>query len=162
MGRSRVSRDELLTTIMIYWVTQTMNFSIRLYYKATHQSAAEFKRIEFPTGLAVFPVEIPAPPRSLAQHLYNIQRWTRVSAGGHFAALEQPQALIEDIRAFFRLRRHTRERASLSTRHVNDDAPGIEKLLAQVARVCQPSSDRSQRMFSSNLLTHVGTPLASC
>ncbi|GHO98994.1 multidrug MFS transporter [Reticulibacter mediterranei] len=97
------TKDELLTNIMIYWVTQTINSSMRLYYESSHQLDAVFsQRVEVPTGVAVFPAEIPVPPRSLAQRLYNIQRWTEMSAGGHFAALEQPQALVEDIRAFFR------------------------------------------------------------
>lgn len=96
------TKDELLTTIMIYWVTRTINSSTRLYYESTHQSAAAGRRVEVPTAVAVFPAEIPVPPRSLAQRFYNIERWTRMPAGGHFAALEQPQALVEDIRAFFR------------------------------------------------------------
>jgi pimeloyl-ACP methyl ester carboxylesterase len=97
------TKDELLTNVMIYWVTQTINSSTRLYYETSHQRAEPVAgRVEVPTGVAVFPAEIPVPPRSLAQRLYNIQRWTEMKAGGHFAALEQPQALVEDIRTFFR------------------------------------------------------------
>ena len=97
------TKDELLTTIMIYWVTQTINSSTRLYYEMAHQSEPISERVAVPTGVAVFPAEILAvPPRSLAERLYNIQRWTEMPAGGHFAALEQPEALVEDIRAFFR------------------------------------------------------------
>src|SRR5581483_6310771 len=96
------TKDELLTNIMIYWVTQTIHSSMRLYYETTHQREAFGGRVEVPTGVAVFPAEIPIPPRSLAERLYNIQRWTQMPAGGHFAALEQPQALVEDIRSFFR------------------------------------------------------------
>jgi len=97
------TKDELLTNIMIYWVTQTINASTRLYYETHHQRAGAFAgRVEVPTGLAVFRDEISVPPRSLAERLYNIQGWTEMKAGGHFAALEQPQALVEDIRAFFR------------------------------------------------------------
>ncbi|HEY1354409.1 MAG TPA: epoxide hydrolase [Ktedonobacteraceae bacterium] len=106
------TKDELLTTIMIYWVTQTINSSTRLYYETSHQSTTGLTRIEVPTGVAVFPAEIPLPPRSLAQRFYNIQRWTLMPAGGHFAALEQPQALVEDIRAFFRPLREIRQDAS--------------------------------------------------
>jgi pimeloyl-ACP methyl ester carboxylesterase len=102
------TKNELLTIIMIYWVTQTINSSTRLYYETTHQSAVAVQRVEVPTGVAVFPAEIPTPPRSLAERFYNIQRWTELPAGGHFAALEQPQALVEDIRAFFRPLRHER------------------------------------------------------
>jgi pimeloyl-ACP methyl ester carboxylesterase len=102
------TKDELLTNVMIYWVTQTINSSTRLYYETAHQRDDLFAgRAEVPTGVAVFPDELPIPPRSLAERLYNIQRWTEMKAGGHFAALEQPQALVEDIRTFFRpLRRH--------------------------------------------------------
>ncbi|GHO99478.1 multidrug MFS transporter [Reticulibacter mediterranei] len=100
------TKDELLTNIMIYWLTQTINSSIRLYYETAHQGYAAYAgRIAVPTGIAMFRDEIPAPPRSLAERLYTIQRWTEMQAGGHFAALEQPQALVEDIRAFFRLLR---------------------------------------------------------
>ena len=55
-----------------------------------------------PTAYAAFPCEILRPPRSLAEQTYNIQRWTDMPRGGHFAALEQPQSLVADIRAFFR------------------------------------------------------------
>jgi pimeloyl-ACP methyl ester carboxylesterase len=97
------TKDELLTNVMIYWVTQTINSSTRLYYETHHQHGDAFAgRVEVPTGVAVFSDELPTPPRSLAQRLYNIQRWTEMKAGGHFAALEQPLALVEDIRAFFR------------------------------------------------------------
>jgi pimeloyl-ACP methyl ester carboxylesterase len=97
------TRDELLTNITIYWATQTINSSTRLYYESYHQPDSAFaQRVEVPTGVAVFPAEIPVPPLSLARRLYNIQRWTEMPAGGHFAALEQPQALVEDVRAFFR------------------------------------------------------------
>jgi pimeloyl-ACP methyl ester carboxylesterase len=96
------TKDELLTNVMIYWVTQTINSSTRLYYETVHQRETGPGRVEVPTGVAVFPEEIAMPPRSIAQEHYNIQRWTEMKAGGHFAALEQPQALVEDIRAFFR------------------------------------------------------------
>src|SRR6266566_5451809 len=104
------TKDELLTNIMIYWVTQTINSSTRLYYETSHQGYETYAgRVEVPTGVAVFPDELPIPPRSLAQRLYNIQHWTEMKAGGHFAALEQPQALVEDIRAFFRPLRNSVE-----------------------------------------------------
>jgi microsomal epoxide hydrolase len=96
------TKDELITNVMIYWVTQTINSSTRLYYETSHQGELLTGRVEVPTAVAVFPEEIAMPPRSLAQQHYNIQRWTQMKAGGHFAALEQPQALVEDIRAFFR------------------------------------------------------------
>jgi pimeloyl-ACP methyl ester carboxylesterase len=96
------TKDELLTNVMIYWVTQTINSSTRLYYETFHQRETDSGLVEVPTGVAVFPQEIAMPPRAIAQEHYNIQRWTEMKAGGHFAALEQPGALVEDIRAFFR------------------------------------------------------------
>jgi microsomal epoxide hydrolase len=59
-------------------------------------------RIEVPTAYAAFPREIVRPPRSMAERMFNIQRWTPMQAGGHFAALEEPERLAGDIRAFFR------------------------------------------------------------
>jgi hypothetical protein len=55
-----------------------------------------------PVGVALFPREIPMPPRALAERGLNIARWTKMAKGGHFAAMELPDALAEDIRAFFR------------------------------------------------------------
>lgn len=101
---SRFSKDVLLTTVMIYWVTQTINSSTRLYYE-TQRHPWELKqgeRIETPTGVAAFPAEISRPPREWAERSFNLQRWTVMPSGGHFAALEEPQRLVEDIRAFFR------------------------------------------------------------
>jgi pimeloyl-ACP methyl ester carboxylesterase len=95
------SKDELLTNIMIYWVTQTINSSTRLYYEAAHTQGVPFGHVDVPTGVAAFPGEIIMPVRGLAEHAYNIQRWSVMQAGGHFAALEQPEALVQDIRAFF-------------------------------------------------------------
>ena len=59
-------------------------------------------RIDVPTAYLAFPHEIMRPPRSMAERVLNIQRWTTMASGGHFAALEQPEALAADIRAFFR------------------------------------------------------------
>lgn len=96
------SKDELLTNIMIYWVTETINSSIRLYYEATHTQGDTLGHVDVPTGVAAFPHEIVVPVRSIAERTYNIQRWSVMQAGGHFAALEQPRALVHEIRAFFK------------------------------------------------------------
>ncbi len=98
------SKDELLANIMIYWVTGTINASTRLYCESQRSGSwgAPEKRVEVPTGCAVFPHELFRPPRSWAEHSYNIAQWTEMPAGGHFAALEQPELLVEDIRSFFR------------------------------------------------------------
>ena len=60
------------------------------------------ERIEVPCGIAVFPSEISVPPREWAERSYNVQHWTVMPSGGHFAALEEPDRLVEDIREFFR------------------------------------------------------------
>ncbi len=96
------SKDELLTNIMIYWVTETINSSTRLYYEAAHTQGDTHGHVDIPTGVAAFPHEIITPVRSIAERNYNIQRWSVMQAGGHFAALEQPEALVNEIRAFFK------------------------------------------------------------
>jgi microsomal epoxide hydrolase len=101
---SRFSKDELLTNITLYWVTQTIGSSVRLYCETMR--AGRFgptgERIEVPTGAAIFPKEIYRPPRRWVEAHYNLQHWSEMSAGGHFASLEEPAALVEDVRAFFR------------------------------------------------------------
>jgi pimeloyl-ACP methyl ester carboxylesterase len=100
----RFTKDELLTNIMVYWVTQSITSSVRLYCEATRANMFPPRggRVSVPTGCAIFPREMFRPPRAWAEHAYNVQRWTEFPAGGHFAALEEPQLLVEDIRAFFR------------------------------------------------------------
>ena len=98
------TRDELLTNVMIYWVTETIASSARLYYETRQQplDLSPANRIKPPVGFAVFPREIPIPPRELAERGLNVARWTTMPKGGHFAAMEEPQLLAEDVRAFFR------------------------------------------------------------
>jgi epoxide hydrolase len=60
------------------------------------------RRIEVPTGIAVFPKETLRPPRKWVEHAFNLQRWTVMPRGGHFAAFEQPELFVDDVRAFFR------------------------------------------------------------
>jgi microsomal epoxide hydrolase len=100
----RFSKDELLTNIMLYWVPETANSSCRLYCETMR--AAKFPptdfRVEVPTACAIFPHELIRPPRAWVDRLYNVARWTAMPAGGHFAAMEEPELLVEDIRAFFR------------------------------------------------------------
>ena len=100
----RFSKDELLTNIMIYWATETLNSSIRTYYENAHASSPlkVGQYIDVPTGFALFPKEIETPPREWAERTLHIQHWTQMPRGGHFAALEEPELLAEDIRAFFR------------------------------------------------------------
>lgn len=101
---SRFTKDELLTTISLYWVTQTINSSTRLYYETLRHpwNMQQGERVTVPTGMAVFPGEISRPPREWGERSFNIQRWTEMPSGGHFAALEEPDALVAEVRAFFR------------------------------------------------------------
>ncbi len=101
---ARYSKDELLTNIMIYWVSETINSSVRLYCETMRSGrfGPAGARVEVPTGCAIFPKEIIRPPRRWAEQRYNVTRWTEMPSGGHFAALEEPALLVEDLRAFFR------------------------------------------------------------
>lgn len=98
------TKDELLTNVMVYWVTETIHSSTRLYYESRAEPLrlSPSNRVEPPVAVALFPKEIPMPPRALAERGYNIVRWTEMPKGGHFAAMEQPELLAEDIRTFFR------------------------------------------------------------
>jgi pimeloyl-ACP methyl ester carboxylesterase len=99
------SRDVLLTNIMLYWVTGAIGSSFWPYYARLHEPriVPSGEKVNVPTGYAEYPREILTPPRSLAENTYaNLVRWTRMASGGHFPALEGPQQLAEEIRAFFR------------------------------------------------------------
>ena len=100
----RFSKDELLTNIMLYWVTQSIGSSVRLYYEAQHSGRSYLQggRIEVPTAAAIFKRELFKAPRAWAEAAYNIQRFSVFPRGGHFAALEEPELLVEDVREFFR------------------------------------------------------------
>jgi len=99
------SKDTLLTNIMFYWATNSAASATRLYYESWKDQARNFRfpRISVPTGVARFPFDRFNLPRSWAEQRYNLVRWTDMPRGGHFAALEEPELLLEDIRAFFRL-----------------------------------------------------------
>jgi microsomal epoxide hydrolase len=102
---SAVSRDDMLTNITLYWATGAIGSSFWPYYARMHGPwpIPEGATIDVPMGYTEFPREILSPPRSVAQRMYrNIQRWTAMPRGGHFAALEQPEALAGEVRAFFR------------------------------------------------------------
>jgi pimeloyl-ACP methyl ester carboxylesterase len=98
------SKDELLTNITIYWATGAIGSSLWPYYARLHGPwpFPDGARVEVPSGYAAFPREIVRPPRAWAEKVFNIRRWTVMPAGGHFAAMEEPQALASEIRAFFR------------------------------------------------------------
>ena len=107
---SSFSKDELLTTVMIYWVTETMPSSVRIYYESRHTSARPESMTPFentrgaaPIGYALFPKEINVPPRAWVERNAggDLFHWTEFPRGGHFAAMETPDLLAEDIRRFF-------------------------------------------------------------
>ena len=100
-------RDQLLTNLTIYWATQTIGSSMRLYYEHRRHGGLmpPGTRVQVPAGFAIFANEfVPAgrPPRELAERTYQVTRWSELPHGGHFAALEEPETLAEEIRAFFR------------------------------------------------------------
>ncbi|MBY5333470.1 epoxide hydrolase [Rhizobium leguminosarum] len=102
--RTTFSLDALLIEISIYWFSGTLDSSLRLY-KESRKRPMHFKaneRVLPPLGLAHFARELPLPPRSWVERVYDVRRWTEMPKGGHFAAMERPELLAEDIRAYFR------------------------------------------------------------
>jgi pimeloyl-ACP methyl ester carboxylesterase len=98
------SKDELLTNIMLYWVTGTIGSSIANYWaEARSPSLSPADRVAVPVGLALYPRDIGGiPPRSFAKRTLSVVRWTEMARGGHFAALEAPDTFVRDVVAFFR------------------------------------------------------------
>ena len=98
-----VSRDQICTNLTVYWVTNTINSSVRLYCES--QRSGNFGPIggfvDVPTAAAVFPKEIFRIPRPYAESRFNIVRYTRFDRGGHFAALEEPDLFVQDVKEFF-------------------------------------------------------------
>jgi pimeloyl-ACP methyl ester carboxylesterase len=101
---SAISLDRLLTNVSVYWFSETITSAIRLYREARGQPLRfePGERIVPPLGFASFPKEVATPPREWVARVYDVRRWSEMRRGGHFAAMEQPVALAEDIRAFFR------------------------------------------------------------
>ncbi|WP_197701316.1 epoxide hydrolase family protein [Micromonospora coriariae] len=99
-----VDRDQMLTNVMLYWLTGTAGSSARIYYERAH---ADYQGMPpelstAPTALAVFPRDNFIPLRHIADRTNRIVQWTEYDRGGHFAAMEQPELLVDDIRGFFR------------------------------------------------------------
>jgi microsomal epoxide hydrolase len=100
---SAIDRERMLANISLYWFTGAIGSSFFPYYARMHRPWPLPGRVTAPAGYAEFPAEILRPPRSLAERAYtDIRRWTVMPRGGHFAAMEQPDALAHDIREFFR------------------------------------------------------------
>jgi len=104
------TRDELLTTIAIYWFTGTINSANRLYYESRHDpvALAAGERVRPPAGFLLERAvdgptpNIGPPPRSRAEAIYDVQRWTVPDQGLHFPAMESPELYVDELRAFFR------------------------------------------------------------
>jgi pimeloyl-ACP methyl ester carboxylesterase len=100
---TKFTKDELLTNIMIYWITESITSSMRIYYeaRATGWKLVPDEKVTVPTGCLLSPLE-PQLPRKWVENSFNVTHWTVMPKGGHFAALEEPDLLVNDIRAFFR------------------------------------------------------------
>jgi len=97
----RFDRDRLLDNLGVYWLTGTINSSMRLYYE-TDDGAAIPDSVDVPTGHARYPAEIMKTPRVWAEEVYDVVHWNEQPEGGHFAAMEVPDLYVDDVRAFFR------------------------------------------------------------
>ncbi len=96
------SKDQLLTNIMFYWAPNSVASAANMYYESRREHAG-IAEVKVPVGVAMFPQELARSPRSWAEGRLNIAQWTEMPRGGHFAAMEQPELLLEDVRSFFRL-----------------------------------------------------------
>jgi len=108
------TKDELLTNLTIYWATQTINSAIRIYYETMKSTMNEIynplvklnpfdksgRKTEVPAAFAVFPHDLVNAPRKFAEKYFNVNQWTEMPRGGHFAAMEEPDLLVEDVRKF--------------------------------------------------------------
>jgi pimeloyl-ACP methyl ester carboxylesterase len=105
---SKIDRDQILTNISVYWLTGTANSAARLYAEFARSGSAwgKVEPSSVPAGVAQFPYEIFPPIRRFAERSNNIVHWSEFDRGGHFAAMEQPDLLIGDVRDFFRPLRH--------------------------------------------------------
>lgn len=98
------TKDQLLTNVMLYWVTGTATSAARIYWEMRQARAEAIPagRIEVPTGIASYPAEITRFPRAWVEARYNVTHWSEQPRGGHFAAMEVPELFVDDVRTFFR------------------------------------------------------------
>ncbi len=106
------TRDQLLTNVMVYWLSGCIGPSMQYYWAHRHAPpvALRRERIDVPTGVAMFPKEVTRPPQSAVARKYRLVHWTEMPRGGHFPALEAPVELVAELRAFFRAFRPARTR----------------------------------------------------
>ena len=96
--------DRLLDNIMLYWLSSSAASSARLYWESFASFAGGTRPVEVPAGASVFPKEIIRAPRKWAERTYtDLRYWNELDRGGHFAAFEQPELFVDEVRAFFRL-----------------------------------------------------------
>jgi len=97
------TRDQLLTNVTLYWLTGTATSSARLYWESRHGGmwSETLERVRVPTGVARFPKEVLRTPRAWVELQYHVTHWTEMPRGGHFAAMEQPELFVDDLRRFF-------------------------------------------------------------
>ncbi len=100
IAKHRITKDELLTNIMIYWVTGTVGSSFRIYSEDQPRKLEPLPPV--PAAFARFPKDLNPPPREWVERRLHLQQWTEMPRGGHFAAMEEPELLAEDMRKFFR------------------------------------------------------------
>jgi len=93
-------RDRLLDNLSLYWLTGTINSSMRLYYETDFEAVVP-DAVDVPTGHARYPVEVSRTPRAWAEAVYDIDHWVDMPEGGHFAAMEVPDLFVEDLRTYF-------------------------------------------------------------
>ena len=107
----RFTKDELSTNVTTYWATGSIGTAFLPYYDLTNAGALRWMiekakewagSSDVPAGFALFPKDLSSPPREWAQRFCDVQRWTEMPRGGHFAAHEEPELLAADLRAFFR------------------------------------------------------------
>jgi len=108
---ARFTKDELLTNVMIHWATESIGPSFLTYFDYANAGALTWMKeglkkltgsSNVPAAFALFPADISRPPRERGERVFNVQRWTEMSRGGHFAAMEEPALLADDIRTWFR------------------------------------------------------------
>ena len=98
------TKDQLLTNVMVYWITRTATSSTRIYWEMRQAGRAAVPQapIEVPTGIANYPAEVTKMPRAWVEHRYNVTHWVDQPKGGHFAAMEVPDLFVQDVREFFK------------------------------------------------------------
>ncbi|HEX8539668.1 MAG TPA: epoxide hydrolase, partial [Cystobacter sp.] len=96
------SKDWLLTNLMFYWAPNSIASAANLYAELGGVLGSLFAPVKVPTGVAAFPKEIYQSPRSWLERRFDLRRYTPMPRGGHFAAVEQPELFLDDVRAFFR------------------------------------------------------------